>query len=144
MSHRSIQTEEMVDEQQRGNASEKFMIVKLPDDINAVPSMLKNLSLPSVIVDSHHVDFESMKMSQTTAKKLPVPEDIGCGSSSVKRRRTDLTCIVCDGQASGYNFNRITCHSCKGKLLPDLLRFISIGEPFSSKNFFVAMRCYPP
>ena len=115
--------DEMVDAQRRGNASEKFLIVRLPDDIDAIPPSLKNLSLPNVIVDSDRVDFETMKMSQTTKE-----------SSSAKRRKMDLTCIVCDGQASGYNFNRITCHSCKGKSLLALLHHFNFIEEFFRRN----------
>lgn len=33
-----------------------------------------------------------------------------------KRKSADLTCVICGGRASGYNFNQITCESCKGSL----------------------------
>ncbi|CAF1257218.1 unnamed protein product [Adineta ricciae] len=31
----------------------------------------------------------------------------------MKRRKADLTCVVCGGSAFGYNFGQITCESCK-------------------------------
>jgi len=30
-----------------------------------------------------------------------------------KRRKTDLTCVICNDKCSGYNFNVISCESCK-------------------------------
>jgi hypothetical protein len=48
-------------------------------------------------------------------------EDTPSSNSSVKqinnRRRNDLTCVICHGPASGYNFAQISCHSCKGKCI---------------------------
>jgi len=35
-------------------------------------------------------------------------------NGNIKRRKADLTCVICGGSASGYNFNQITCESCKG------------------------------
>lgn len=33
---------------------------------------------------------------------------------NMKRRKSDLMCVICEGSASGYNFNQIVCESCKG------------------------------
>jgi hypothetical protein len=40
-----------------------------------------------------------------------------------KKRKADLTCVVCGGEAIGYNFAQITCESCKG-LSDDLIIFL--------------------
>jgi hypothetical protein len=34
--------------------------------------------------------------------------------SNTRKRKADLTCVVCGGEAIGYNFAQITCESCKG------------------------------
>ncbi len=38
-------------------------------------------------------------------------------NTNVKRRKADLTCVICGGASSGYNFNQITCESCKGDFI---------------------------
>jgi len=35
-------------------------------------------------------------------------------SPNSKKRKADLTCVVCGAEAIGYNFAQITCESCKG------------------------------
>ncbi|CAF1110627.1 unnamed protein product [Adineta ricciae] len=35
-------------------------------------------------------------------------------NATIKKRKADLTCVVCSGHAIGYNFGQITCESCKG------------------------------
>ncbi len=42
-----------------------------------------------------------------------------------RRRRDDLTCVICEGPASGHNFGQISCSSCKGTcIFIDLLNII--------------------
>lgn len=37
-----------------------------------------------------------------------------------KPTKKDLHCVVCGAKAFGYNFNQITCESCKGRRTGDL------------------------
>ncbi|CAF4159828.1 unnamed protein product [Adineta steineri] len=34
-------------------------------------------------------------------------------NGNIKRRKADLTCVICEGHAYNYNFGQITCESCK-------------------------------
>ncbi len=54
-----------------------------------------------------------------------------------KRRRDDLTCVICHGPASGYNFAQISCNSCKGKCTCKLFlyKFLFSIRIFSSYGF---------
>nr|ASL70498.1 nuclear receptor [Brachionus rotundiformis] len=38
---------------------------------------------------------------------------LGVGSVNLKRPKGELTCVVCGASANGYNFDAITCESCK-------------------------------
>jgi len=37
------------------------------------------------------------------------------GNETLKKEKKNLRCVVCGARAFGYNFDRITCESCKGK-----------------------------
>jgi hypothetical protein len=36
-------------------------------------------------------------------------------SEQKKKEKKDLQCTICGARAFGYNFDQITCESCKGK-----------------------------
>lgn len=38
---------------------------------------------------------------------------MGTGPSALKRPKGELICVVCGAPANGYNFDAITCESCK-------------------------------
>jgi hypothetical protein len=41
-----------------------------------------------------------------------------------KKERKDLRCAVCNAQAFGFNFDQISCESCKGKINGKTIRKI--------------------
>lgn len=46
-----------------------------------------------------------------------------------------LRCVVCGARAFGYNFDRITCESCKGKInTNDSCQTISFPLAFFRRN----------
>ena len=56
--------------------------------------------------------------------------------SATKRRKADLTCVICHGRAFGYNFEQITCESCKGFLV----LFSSVADRSSRFSFSAFFR----
>jgi hypothetical protein len=36
-------------------------------------------------------------------------------TNNIKKKDKNLRCAVCDAKAVGYNFDQISCESCKGK-----------------------------
>ncbi|UJR36791.1 hypothetical protein I4U23_029504 [Adineta vaga] len=48
--------------------------------------------------------------------------------------KKDLDCVVCGARAYGYNFDQITCESCKGRLKFDFLFIYSFVLAFFRRN----------
>jgi len=61
----------------------------------------------SIILDSNG---DNVELSQSNIKDISTEVQL---SNPKKPKNTSLTCVVCGSSANGYNFDAITCESCK-------------------------------
>ncbi|CAF1306092.1 unnamed protein product [Adineta steineri] len=61
--------------------------------------------------------------------------------SKMKQHRSDLTCVVCQGPASGYNFAQISCGSCKEFFRRNALLPIGNFTCINKKEVSINNRC---
>ena len=72
-------------------------------------------SNPSLNLNNNKsIDINLNQMEKTNHDALSEKSNRSVCMSTNKRRKTDMTCIICHDYASGYNFNQISCNSCKG------------------------------
>ncbi|CAF3660415.1 unnamed protein product [Adineta steineri] len=55
-------------------------------------------------------------------------------NGNIKRRKADLTCVICEGHAYNYNFGQITCESCKAFFRRNALHLIENTKCRSLNN----------
>ncbi|CAB3401187.1 unnamed protein product [Caenorhabditis bovis] len=72
-----------------------------------------------------------IKMEEPTSGSCTSPEDANMDPSSEESRRRQKTCRVCGDHATGYNFNVITCESCKAFFRRNALRPKEFKCPYS-------------
>ena len=91
------------------DASKKRRIMIITADESIIEQLQNsgNASLfKSIILDSNG---ENVEVSHSPPPSKDVPS-----ASTNKKTKTDLlTCVVCGSPAHGYNFDAISCESCK-------------------------------
>ncbi len=107
-----------------GSKKRRIMIITADESIIEQLQTNGNASLfKSIILDSNG---DNVELSHSHSKDLQ-PE---IQSSTNKKSKNDLlTCVVCGSPAHGYNFDAISCESCKAffrrNALKDPVRFYS-------------------
>jgi hypothetical protein len=107
-----------------GSKKRRIMIITADESIIEQLQSNGNASLfKSIILDSNG---DNVELSHSHSKDLQ-PE---MQSSTNKKSKNDLlTCVVCGSPAHGYNFDAISCESCKAffrrNALKDPVRFYS-------------------
>jgi hypothetical protein len=108
------------------DASKKRRIMIITADESIIEQLQNNGNaslFKSIILDSNG---DNVELSQSDLKDLqPSPQS----SSTNKKAKSDLlTCVVCGSPAHGYNFDAISCESCKAffrrNALKDPVRYI--------------------
>ena len=97
-------------------STEKTIIIKLPND-DRVISSLDFSTITGVTLNLNNnksIDINLNQMEKTNHDALSEKSNRSVCMSTNKRRKTDMTCIICHDYASEYNFNQISCNSCKG------------------------------
>jgi hypothetical protein len=64
--------------------------------------------------------------------------------SERKKEKKNLRCVVCNERAVGYNFDQISCESCKGKIdkISKIIFFQILFHSFFSAKCFTGYRKY--
>ena len=98
----------------------RIMIITADESIIEQLQNNSNASLfKSIILDSNG---DNVELAQSPLKDSP-------STSTNKKSKNDvLTCVVCGSSAHGYNFDAISCESCKAffrrNALKDAVRFL--------------------
>jgi hypothetical protein len=120
-----------------GSQKRRIMIITADESIIEQLQNNSNASLfKSIILDSNG---ENVELAHSHIKDIQ-PE---IQSSNNKKTKNDLlTCVVCGSAAHGYNFDAISCESCKAffrrNALKDPVRLYVIRVRFIFHIFF----CY--
>ena len=89
-----------------GSKKRRIMIITADESIIEQLQNNGNASLfKSIILDSNG---ENVEVSHS-----PLSKDIPSTSTNKKTKTDLLTCVVCGSPAHGYNFDAISCESCK-------------------------------
>jgi hypothetical protein len=99
-----------------GSKKRRIMIITGDESIIEQIQNNSNASLfKSIILDSNGDDIEVSQLQ---------PD--GQSPNQKKLKNSSLTCVVCGSPANGYNFDAISCESCKAffrrNALKDLVR----------------------
>ena len=91
----------------------KFVIItSIDDDQEQLLSSLNETQLEKFVLELDQTDPKK-RTSVSTVQDEDVSSPSPRGSTG-KKRKADLTCVICGGKAIGYNFAQISCESCKG------------------------------
>ncbi|CAF4770602.1 unnamed protein product [Rotaria sp. Silwood1] len=139
------------DNDQRGKKSgTKFLIITSvddDDDNDNILSCLNQTNDETVVVNLNDKNIINTQLNFNNNNKryLSSMEDKilnnDSKSSTIKRRKADLTCVICEGHASGYNFDQISCESCKAFFRRNALHPIEKTKCLSPKNVLKGIRC---
>ncbi|CAF1125607.1 unnamed protein product [Rotaria sordida] len=107
-------------EQSENTKSKKMVFITSVDDNNDnILSCLKSTNVDTFIIELNNTNLmnEYRINNKTTQQFVSQSEqeisvDIPKNTNK-KKRKADLTCVICGGQAVGYNFSQISCESCK-------------------------------
>ncbi|CAF1469057.1 unnamed protein product [Adineta ricciae] len=90
---------------------------------NSNPSIKNSQQTNVIVVTEDDVAFQTIislveksnncNTSTNMVKRVISESNVDHTPISDKRRKADLTCMICDGRCSGYNFSVISCESCK-------------------------------
>ncbi|CAF0997215.1 unnamed protein product [Rotaria sordida] len=137
-------------EQEGKKSAAKFLIITSVDnnnDHNNILSCLNTTNTETVIVnlnDKNIMDTYSTyngndKRSLLSMDNKTLNKDLK--NRTIKRRKADLTCVICEGHASGYNFDQISCESCKAFFRRNALHPIERTKCLNPRNILKGLRC---
>lgn len=86
----------------------RIMIITADESIIEQLQSSNNASLLKSIVLDPNDDGEDVSHALLTNMQVETPS-----STNKKPKQGSLTCVVCGSAANGYNFDAITCESCK-------------------------------
>ena len=91
-----------------GSKKRRIMIITADESIIEQLQNNSNASLfKSIILDSNG---DNVELSQQNNKNTSPPVQ---STNNKKTKNSSLTCVVCGSPANGYNFDAISCESCK-------------------------------
>ncbi|CAF3448306.1 unnamed protein product [Rotaria sp. Silwood1] len=102
------------------NSKKMVFITSIDDDNHNILSCLNSKNVEAIVVNlnntnlmnGYQINNEIPKQSLSQSEKQISSIDVS-KNTNTKKRKADLTCVICEGQAIGYNFDQISCESCK-------------------------------
>ena len=92
------------------------------DDNNQILAHLNPANIHTIMVDLNETNLmdayrahnkRSVSQSGGLSSRNDSATDIR-KNTNARKRKADLTCVICGAEAMCYNFGQITCESCKG------------------------------
>ncbi|CAF1092344.1 unnamed protein product [Rotaria sp. Silwood1] len=102
------------------NSKKMVFITSIDDDNHNILSCLNSKNVEAIVVNlsntklmnGYQINNEIPKRSLSQLEQQIPSIDVS-KNTNTKKRKADLTCVICEGQAIGYNFDQISCESCK-------------------------------
>ncbi|CAF2892764.1 unnamed protein product [Rotaria sp. Silwood2] len=129
------------------NSKKLVLIASIDDDNHNILSCLNSKNVEAFVVDLNNTnlmnEYQSnnkiIKRSLSKSEK-EIPVDIS-KNTDTKKRKADLTCVICGGQAIGYNFDQISCESCKAFFRRNAFQPIEKTKCINYKDNVFEVRC---
>ncbi|CAF0975383.1 unnamed protein product [Adineta steineri] len=138
-----------IDNEQKSNknTTKVVIITSVDDDNDNILSCLNPSNIETFVVDLNHTDLVNVYENHNKNKKRTLSQtehdsliDMN-KNMNMKKRKADLTCVVCGGQAIGYNFAQITCESCKAFFRRNALHPIEKTKCTQNQTNFNKIHC---
>ncbi|UJR23930.1 hypothetical protein I4U23_026902 [Adineta vaga] len=104
------------DKKQKSNktSTQVLIITSVDNDNDKILSYFNPSNVETYVVDLNEKNLMDVYQNKKRTLSQSEDQEIAKSMATMKRRKADLTCVVCGGHAIGYNFAQITCESCKG------------------------------
>ncbi|CAF3425918.1 unnamed protein product [Rotaria socialis] len=138
--------------EQRGkqSANKKILIItSVDDDANNdnFLSCLNSTTVETIVVNLNNKNMTDTYSTQNKSNKRSLASsgntklNDSSQNGTVKKRKADLTCAICQGHAFGYNFDQISCESCKAFFRRNAFHEIEKTKCFNPNNILNGIRC---
>jgi len=119
----------------------KFVLItSIDDDQEKLLSSLNGNQLEKFVLELDQNNSNKRNVFSTDEEICSSPSSSSKGTST-KRRKADLTCVICGGKAIGYNFAQISCESCKAFFRRNALQPLERIKCLYQKDLTNEIRC---
>ncbi|CAM2721164.1 unnamed protein product [Rotaria socialis] len=110
-------------------------------------SCLNSTTVETIVVNLNNKNMTDTYSTQNKSNKRSLASsgntklNDSSQNGTVKKRKADLTCAICQGHAFGYNFDQISCESCKAFFRRNAFHEIEKTKCFNPNNILNGIRC---
>ncbi|CAF3279362.1 unnamed protein product [Rotaria socialis] len=137
------------EEQERSKSTKTLVIITSADNGNNghILSCLNSTTIENFIVALNNTNrmgecqinnINNIGPFSSAEQEIPVDS---YKTTNSKKRKADLTCVICGGQATGFNFEQISCESCKAFFRRNALQPIEKTKCINSDDNVLEIRC---